>query len=39
MPELFLKDNFKMVKRPRGNMKYSEPNNDKQKEKNLMRSS
>lgn len=38
MPELFLKDTFKMVKRLRGNMKNSEPNNDKQKEKNLMRS-
>lgn len=38
-PELFLKDNFKMVKGLRGNMKNSKSNNDKQKEKNLMRSS
>lgn len=32
MPELFLKDNLKMVKGPRKNMKNSKSNNDKQKE-------
>lgn len=39
MPELFLQDNFEMVKGPRGNMKNTKSNNDKQKERNLMRSS